>query len=343
MLRFFATIIFVSAITLGIWTNLYSALRMRIYTQDISHWKFILDIVDDPKQSFNTLVFGESQTDSFVMPKLIPGERLNICLGGGTSVDGYYYLKHYLKAHPAPKKVIIAYGLISMMTKDEFYTHALTMNYFSLGELWEVGRHIDKLESLHNREYELPLLLLDYFKSKKWFQAIYAVELLSMQLSISKHQLTNFHNVFVPHVYRINQKNFNAIKQNPNFDMVIHFTRSEIADREETARKLQFNPIYFEYYKKIIELTTSLGIETYVVIAPINDIYKGWVDEKSYSVAYKFFIEMESKYPKLHVWRDPIYYPKDHFSDLFHASEIGYERFTRFIDEFSSGKLDARP
>jgi len=143
---------------------------MRIYTQDISHWKFILDRVEDPKQSFETLVLGESETDSFVIPKIIPGKRFNICLGGGTSVDGYYYLKRYLKSHQAPKKVIIAYALISMMTKDEFYTHALSMNYFSFRELWEVGEHINKLESLHSREYELPLPLLDYFKKENGFR-----------------------------------------------------------------------------------------------------------------------------------------------------------------------------
>ena len=84
----------------------------------------------------NTLVIGDSRMKAAYIPA--DKNALNLSLGGGSPIEGYYTLKGYLQHHDAPKHLILSYAPFHLMHTDSFWERTIKYRYLSLQDEQEV-------------------------------------------------------------------------------------------------------------------------------------------------------------------------------------------------------------
>ncbi len=335
MFKYFIQLILTLLITITIWTKLYSMVDMRLHPQDIPRWKHKLEIVNDQKLYFETLVMGDSSTDAAIVPRFEVGKRFNMSLGAGTPIDAYFYFTRYLKHHAAPKKLIIGFSPINLIGRDEFYDHALMLNFFSFNELFEIGNDLDKLESLHTRAYEMPAIFFNKLKEKNLISYIYYYELASIQLSLSEYQLSLLENLFIPHVYENNLKRYNDFVSNPN--MHIEVPSAPISVRSDRVpKKFIMNTLYKKFMERIVALATSRGISVYIIMTPASKVYESFVKRDSYEDLLNFYKKLSASNSLVHAYPKELFYSADLFEDSLHLKEEGAVLFSQVVNKFIS-------
>jgi hypothetical protein len=84
----------------------------------------------------NILVIGDSRMKAAYIPA--DKSALNLSLGGGSPIEGYYTLKGYLQHHDAPKYLILSYAPFHLMHTDSFWERTIKYRYLSLQDEQEV-------------------------------------------------------------------------------------------------------------------------------------------------------------------------------------------------------------
>lgn len=331
MIKFFSQLIVVLLLTMLAWTKLYSLMDMRLHIRDLARWKYKMEIVDNPKLYFETLIVGDSATDAGIVPRYLEGKQFNMSLGGGTPVDAYFYLSGYLKNHKLPKKLVVGFTPVGFEERGEFYTHALMLNIFSFKELFGIGKHIDNLEAIGTKEYELPKTLSKNLIENNLMRYVYYYELLAIQCSLSKYQINLLENLYIPHVYRINNERYKELVKNPNIHITASIGKNNI---KNPMVPLRFNvsKINDIYMRKIIELAKSKNIQIYLITPPYNKIYKKDFANVKDIVAY--YHQLASGNPLVHVYPEFLGYSYEDFEDSMHLTEKGAAVFSKVVSDF---------
>lgn len=92
---------------------------------------------NDEKQDL--IMIGDSRAKAGFIPNINKSVKsLNLAVGGGTPVEGYYILKKYIENNPAPNKIIISYGPFHLDGQDCYWDRTVKFDFMEKNDYIEV-------------------------------------------------------------------------------------------------------------------------------------------------------------------------------------------------------------
>ena len=133
------------------------------------------DYVTENGDHNRVLIIGDSRAKAGFIPDELSGDCYNLALGGTTPIEGYYTLKEYLKNHPAPEYVVIAYAPKHLIVAEHFWTRTVyfhTMNMEDVREVFEIaGEHQNNKDILIDN-YNLEYAMYRFYMPNKYCTAL---------------------------------------------------------------------------------------------------------------------------------------------------------------------------
>lgn len=121
---------------------------------------------------FNTIFIGDSRLKAGLKPLIFDYNTIssiNLAVGGGTPIEGYYTLKNYLKNNKKPKYLLLSYAPFHLVSQDTFWKRTVRFNFLEDNLLEEV---IDKGNTIENNNETLgnsEKLISFKFNTSKYF------------------------------------------------------------------------------------------------------------------------------------------------------------------------------
>ena len=113
------------------------------YYMDIEYpyWMQQKDHISSFGDQQEILMLGDSKVKTGIIVTEMGNNVYNLALGGATSIEMYYTLKTYLKNHPKPKLVIIAFSPMHYFEIDGYCQRNLYFRYFDE----DIANEVDKI------------------------------------------------------------------------------------------------------------------------------------------------------------------------------------------------------
>lgn len=107
--------------------------------EEYPSWKYSKDVAKGSKSvAATTLILGDSGAMSSFVPKQLSEGAVNMAVGGGTSIEMYYFLKEYLDNHDAPKSVVIMFAPFHYFNIDNYSTRTIYFKAIDKSDLKEL-------------------------------------------------------------------------------------------------------------------------------------------------------------------------------------------------------------
>lgn len=121
---------------------LYTALCPMMYMdEEYPAWRFSKRVAEGKEcvgVNFNTVILGDSVAMSSFNPKYLSDSTVNLAVGGGTTIEAYYFLKEYLENHNAPQNVIVMFAPFHYHEIDNYETRTVYFKALPISDAIEV-------------------------------------------------------------------------------------------------------------------------------------------------------------------------------------------------------------
>lgn len=102
-------------------------------------WKHSKDTVSTTgTETQKILIIGDSRIKAAFRPSLYEENMMNISVGGGTPIDGYYALKNYLAHNPKPDNIVVSYAPAHFVEPGSFWHRSIRYRYLTAPEYEEI-------------------------------------------------------------------------------------------------------------------------------------------------------------------------------------------------------------
>lgn len=323
------TIIF----TIFTWTVIYNNLEMRMDLGDFSRWKFKLDKMNNNSIEYSNVILGDSAADSGLRSKFFDNKTINLSLGAGSSVDGYYYFVNYLKRHSPPKRLILSYSNLGMLSRPSFYSHTMIFGYFDFLEMI-------KGDSINNGVYELlqpPLDISFSFLSTNRTNFLTKLiaywELLTLKTALNIHQLERVSNIFTSNFYSINLRRYNKLYSYPDnyIDVPLKFNKVKSS---MVPKKIIVNNTFKYFSEKLVRLALANGVTVYIIPPPLNEIYTEYFNPIIIKDLVSYYYEFTKNLKNVKIDTQVLIYKSEFFDDSLHLNELGAKTFSNYVKDF---------
>lgn len=125
--------------------------------EEYPSWEFSKNVAKGAlygDEYFDTVILGDSGAMSAFIPEVLSDSCVNISVGGGTSIEMYYFLKKYLENHPAPRHIVMMFAPFHYFTIDNYETRTMyfkAIDVSKLPELYGYAKDTDA-KSVYNDE-----------------------------------------------------------------------------------------------------------------------------------------------------------------------------------------------
>ena len=109
--------------------------------EEYPSWRYTKDVASGKLYNgeyFETVILGDSGAMSALVPELLSDSCINLSVGGGTSIEMYYFLKEYLENHPAPKVVVMMFAPFHYFTIDNYENRTMYFKAIDVKDLPEL-------------------------------------------------------------------------------------------------------------------------------------------------------------------------------------------------------------
>ncbi len=204
------------------------------------------------------VVLGDSRAKAGFIPNKVKSfSSINLALGGGTPIEGYYTLKRYLDKNKPPKALLLSYTPSTHYGgSDTFWERAMKFRYIHISDYIEIERYASNLKKMQKKlhmEYER-ITYVNFIKLFVYFK-VYHSEISTFfrkdrddNVKILSEVIASKGHVF----YGTNEKG-----------------SSELAG-EHRAEKFIFDDLNFIYLNKIISLANKKSIQIFFYSMPNN-------------------------------------------------------------------------
>lgn len=128
-------------------------------------WDNVKSVISNNKNNYNVLYIGDSRAKAGFIPNLFNKEHIksvNLAVGGGTPIEGYYTLKEYLKNNITPKYIILSYSPFHLAKQDVFWHRTVRFNFLDIKKLNEIINASSEIE-VSNATLGSKDKVLDYY------------------------------------------------------------------------------------------------------------------------------------------------------------------------------------
>ncbi len=265
---------------------------------------------------YDVLILGDSRAMADLMPEYMGDSCVNLATGGATAIENYYYLKDYLKHHPAPEKCVILFAPFHYSYMDNFWERSVYFNELGVSQTAEVLKNAKDCGS--------ETVLREHFAS----------DLIANRL--------RFPNVYLPAL--INARFVGRYAENRAVLSELESSRGYAPfGTEQGSSDLNYETSYERlresgdadlirlYLRKTLDLCEANGIRAYVLQAPMNHasvekLQEGFV--KGYTLLMRSFSDL---HPNAVVEMQIPDYDNALFGDASHLNAEGAEKFTKEV------------
>ena len=264
------------------------------------------------EQDAKVLVLGDSRAKADVMPAYFAEGGLNLAIGGATTIENYYTLKHYLEKNK-PERIVILFAPFHYSSMDNFWQRTMYFNYLRVPETMEVFR---EAKACSSDEVIRDGYVKDAFCDRTRVTSVYLPALMNAK--------------FVGR-YSANQQ---ALDELAAGDGHMLFGTADYCDdlnyevNYEDMRESGDSELIGVYLKKLLDLCRENEISVIVAQPPMNEasyqeLHEGYVRSFGY-----FMRSVQDLYPEITVETEIPCYGNEMFGDSSHLNRQGAEKFT---------------
>ena len=271
---------------------------------------------------FNTVILGDSGAMSSLKPELLSDSTVNLAVGGGTSIEAYYFLKDYLENHEAPENVVVMFAPFHYYTIDNFETRCQYFKNLSLSEACELYGYAKRHE----------------------IESVYNENTLSAELSVRLNLPTKYLPAITAAIkeggrYSANISAYEDLVKTRGYGMFGTADGCDEASYESGQDGIFFSTdllCIMEYLVRLYDLCNENDISMLILQPALNEASFNSLKE-SYINDYNNAIEsLKAQLPEAVMETELRCYPNEYFGDVSHLNAKGAEKFSREI-------LDAYP
>ena len=272
----------------------------------------------------DSLILGDSRAMADLIPQMMGDNYVNLGMGGATSIEMYYTLKHYIASNGVPKQVMIMFAPFHYSYMDNYKTRTVYFHHLTFAEAMEVQLKETELSSAD--------------RSTDAFDELDRADLLSAYLRSPS--------VYLPAL--INSRGFGRYKTNMALYEEQKSARGHAlygtadgcddlnyeASYEHMKRDTDHLLITY-YFDLLLGLCEDNGIETCLLQAPMNRASYEALHEE-YKQEYLGYVSvMAAGHGEVYFETDIPCYENVYFGDSSHLNERGAQVYTEeVIDKF---------
>ncbi len=276
------------------------------------------------EKKYRVVVIGDSMANASYVPEVLSSDTINLSLGGSTPMENYYTLQDWLAHNSAPDVCYISFDDGHFLVANYFWT-AMWAHRYSLKQ------DVEMLKAA--AFYQEPSILVEQSLS----------DFISSQMYLPRTYITSIWDTSFYKTYETNSNFMRVDELHAG-----HYLGRDLGEYEITDPMIfdefQVNPLFDEYYRKIIELCLENGITPRIVKLPLPDTSE-YTDNYN-KMFYAYYDSLQAVYPSLTVDWETKTYPKNLFTDTRHMNAHGGLQFSldlkeRHPEDFATTESDA--
>lgn len=274
------------------------------------------DYVTENQDYNRVLIIGDSRTKAGFIPDGLSGDCYNLALGGTTPIEGYYTLKEYLKNHPAPEYVVLAYAPMHYMDVDALWTRNIyfhVMNPEDAEELFGIAAGFEDKEKILREHYRLEYAMYRLYMPNKYCTALKNAGF------IGRHAF--------------NEEKYSQVR---NGRGQCYFGLADgSGDINGEAKESDFSSsdVVTFYMQRIFDLCSENNIQVVVEQLPMNETSRSILTEDFKEHYRDYMYELAVANPNVRIFGDFYMYPNDYFGDADHLNPVGAQAYCNFMKE----------
>ncbi len=320
--KYFIILIIVSILAVIFFFTYYVLTSKINYTsREYPMW---IDVRDNSNKKlyFDFITIGDSRAKAGFKPSVFNFKNINsinLSVGGGTPIEGYYTLKKYLKNNK-PKYLLLSYGPFHLNRQDSYWSRTVKFDFLSINEYREVSTAALRLNELKMLNSNNRLKKYKYFPYYNYMYnpSTYMPEFKGSLFNTKKNRLNT------------NLKTIEILKKSQGH---YYFGRSKFSNGLNQEAKVKGNftasKLLNYYMEKTILLAKQNSIQVYYYTMPFN---KTSYDKTNldYEQTYNKYIFSLSKKFDIYILNELSYLENSNFGDSSHLFN-GADKVTKDI------------
>jgi hypothetical protein len=295
--KFVVMTLLLASILFMIFSYLVFNCKMYYMNQEYPMWVHVKETIHlHSKRKENLIIIGDSRAKAGFIPTINPKvNTLNLAVGGGTPIEGYFILKKYLQNNTSPDKIIISYAPNHLEIQDVYWERSVKFDFLSTQEYQEVEANAKEIND--STTLGLSKTYKDYWNPTKY--------------------TTDFKNGLITMRWKQNKKMLND-----GFASKGHyfFGTANSADglNAEGHEKIFKHSLLLDLYlRKLLNLAKTNNIKVYYYTMPFNQAsYQA--SKIEYRDGYKNYMQKFAHDYKVHICNNLSYMTNDNFGDSSH-------------------------
>jgi len=320
--KFVFTLFILSSILISTYSYIVLNYKHLYMSQEYPMWSSIKSKMStDHKGKYDFLFIGDSRAKTGFIPKEFDEKTglttLNLSIGGGTPIEGYFSLKRYIENNKdnLAKHVLISYAPFHLVMQDSYWNRTVRFDFLKKEEYQDILNTAEKLNDIstlgnledQQSDFYTGKYLIEFFKGitqMRWKTNQKVVE----ELIISQD-----------HCYFGRSSEATSLCQETHYE---HFKPSKLLD---------------EYFKRTLVLANENDIKLYYYSMPLSELsYKNVNVEFVY--AYDRYIKDLSKLYSMNSLNTLTYRENTYFGDASHL----YKGATMITNEIAERCFDVK-
>jgi hypothetical protein len=320
------------------------------FNKDHPYCTYHKDFVTDSKGPFtdkefkvkdpDVLFMGDSTVVYGIIPKVAASNSRNISMAGGSSIEAYYFLKHYYKNHSSPQKIFLSISHGTMEWNDGFVPRTMKLHLFPVKDFIEVIETTVKYKDCpYDYSFDKTKFLWTPRKQHRLnnppnrFWQYLQLFLFRTNFIYYYHGSMAHRKYYNPEVFQRNRKAYHLMEKNLGFRK----NRAKKGRRKRNVIASQKHGGFFpskthiHYVEKIMELASKHGTQVVWEFLPVNEVsHKVMKSNKKFIKGHNRFIDnLSKKFPGHIVNKEIIKYPESYMADSTHLNFKGATRYSK--------------
>ena len=291
-------------------------------------WKYTKEVSSGKigEQHYDTVILGDSGAMSSFIPDMLSDSAVNLAVGGGTSIEMYYFLKEYLEQHDKPEQVVIMFQPFHYFNIDNYETRTMYFKALSVEDardLYTVAKECGTESVYKGEESFWNELSCRLALPTKYLPAITAARFVGRY----KDNISSFSNL-------VDSKGYGSFGELDGCDEISYECSYSGIERGPDMYLL------LTYFIKLNELCQSNDIACLLLQPAINEASFEQLNPDYLADIYGLYNAIGQSSPGMIVEDELRVYPNELFGDVSHLNRKGAKIFSQEIKEKYSGVFE---
>ncbi|MCM1233680.1 MAG: D-alanyl-lipoteichoic acid biosynthesis protein DltD [Ruminococcus flavefaciens] len=257
-------------------------------------------------KKYDVIILGDSAANAAYVPEILSDSTLNLAMPGSTPVENYYVLKEWLVNNPAPEACFISFFDSHLKFSLQFWKMAMFSHRFSFDQNIEI------------------LKRAAYYGEPSYYTEDSITDFIAYEMYLPNKYITPIMNAGFNQRY---EKNIELWKL-----MDLHGGRCLTGVQEYNStdnvilNEFYVNPLFDDYYRKLIELCMENEIDVHIIKLPLADNVV--LSEEYVSNYNDYYDSLRESYQGVNVYCFPLYEKQYFMGDYIHLNTHGALKFS---------------